>query len=460
MREMIAARRSYVGIGAVCVLAAAWPAAVTAQEAVTRAVVDQEPAADSVDTGPVTPQEADAIRDTVARPPAGPSTDWVDVVEFPLRIIGWPLNMLLVRVPAYAAARLTAPRPPDFLVRSYREAVDWGLYPAIRTTIGPRSAAAIELQLSRFRPVYVHAAVSRRLSQRYRAGLLGGDVRRWWATELKWQRDSELPWYGIGADTRKTDRAFYRRDWFTTSLRGGIAILSDLAANVGVAYENNVVGDPVLSDNSLFDAFDTEGLFGANVRTEYVRLELNATLDLTEWRDFQQHGMTAGLAGFLYEGVNGTDSGFHAFTGFLQGYVPVNRRQLLALRAVAHTRRDDQGDGVPFYHLSSLGGSRTSLGYPSNRFRDHDLLALMSEWRYEVWREINGFSRAEMFLFFNYGAVAEQIEDVFDSSDAWNASYGLGMRITGPTALIGLGYLGFNPRGEGITAGIRGSWPF
>lgn len=403
---------------------------------------------------------ADSIRFSYDRPPSTHPADWVDVVEFPLKVIGYPLDLLLVRFPGWIAANLTAPRPPNLLARSYGAMTAWGLRPAIRSTIGPRSAAAVELQFFRYRPFYAHSAVSRRLSQRHRAGMLLGNDRRWLAGEVKWQRDGELPWYGIGSRTTKADRAFYRRDWLDAAFRGGLTVTPRLAINGGVGYENNLVGDPVLADRSLFDFFEPAALYGSRERTEYVRFEATGTLDLTRWRDFQQHGMSLGLAGLVYRGIGGTDSDFHTLTGFAQGYLPVNRQQTLALRIVSDVTRSDGGEGTPFFHLASLGGSRTSLGYPSNRFRDNDLLALMSEWRYEVWRELHARARAELFLFLHYGAVAPRLADIFNDADFWRASYGLGVRISDPAALVGLAYLGFNPKGEGVTAGIRGSWPF
>lgn len=413
-------------------------------------------ATDSTTAGPVTPQEADAIRDTLQRPPAQYSADWVDVVEFPLKIIGWPLDLVLVRLPAWLVGQLTAPRPPSGLVQTYRTVSEWGLKPALRTTIGPRSAAALELQLDRYYPFYVHAAVSRRLSQRYRTGVILNGRTTWLASEAKWQRDAQTPFYGIGSRTDADDRAFYRRDWWDVAARTGFTVTPALILAGGLAYEHNEIGDPIGTSQSIFTDFPTDSLFGANQPTEYVRLELSGTLNMTRWKDFQQTGVTIGLAGRSFFGLGDTDSDFRSFTGFVQTYVPINPQQLLAFRVISDIARDDGGEGVPFYHLSTLGGSRSALGFPSSRFVDNDMLAFMSEYRFEVWRELHSRMRAETFLFFHYGAVGETIGNI-EGRD-WHPSYGLGLRLSQPTALMGMAYLGFSA--EGVTAGIRGSWPF
>ena len=417
---------------------------------------DSVTATDTIPSGPVTPAEAQAIRDTLQRPPAQYSADWVDVVEFPLKVIGWPLDLVLVRLPAWLVGQITAPRPPSGLMRTYRAMSEWGARPTIRTTIGPRSAAALELQFDRFYPFYVHAAVSRRLSQRYRTGLLLNGRATWLATEAKWQRDAQTPFYGIGSQTDADDRAFYRRDWWDVAVRTGLTVTKSLIFAGGLAYEHTQVGDPIGTSQSIFNDFPTDSLYGANETTEYLRLELSGTLNLTRWRDFQQTGVTTGLAARSFFGLTGTDSDFRLLTGFLQTYLPINGQQLFAFRAASDMSRDDGGEGVPFYHLSTLGGSRSALGFPSSRFVDYDMLSFMSEYRFEIWRELHSRMRAETFLFFHYGAVGETIGQI-EGRD-WHPSYGLGIRLSRPTSLMGLAYLGFSA--EGMTAGIRGSWPF
>ena len=411
---------------------------------------------DTIPARPVSPAEAQAIRDTLQRPPAQYAADWVDVVEFPLKVIGWPLDLLLVRMPAWLVGKLTAPRPPSALVRTYRAMSEWGLRPTIRSTIGPRSAAALELQFDRYYPFYVHAAVSRRLSQRYRTGVILNGRTTWFTSEAKWQRDAQTPFFGIGSGTNADDRSFYRRDWWDVVARTGIKASPSLIFAGGLAYEHNEVGDPIGTSNSIFGTFPTDSLYGANQATEYLRLELSGTLNMTRWQDFQQTGVTAGVAARSFFGLAGTDSNFRLLTAFLQTYLPINGQQLLALRVISDISRDDGGEGVPFYHLSTLGGSRSALGFPSARFVDYDMLSFMPEYRFEIWRELHSRMRAETFLFFHYGAVGETIGSI--QGGDWHPSYGLGVRLSRPTALLGLAYLGFSA--EGMTAGIRGSWPF
>lgn len=402
------------------------------------------------------PGDSSNIRDMMTRPPARHSADWVDVVEFPLKVVGWPIDFLLLRFPAWLAGRITAPRPPGFVIRSYRASVDWGLKPAVKMNIGPRSGVAVEQQLTRFHPIYVHAAVSQRLSQRHRLGVRLDGETAWFLTEVKWQRESQRPFHGIGSHSPEDDRPYYRRDFWDATARTGYTFFQDLTVSLGVGYEHNEIGDPIMESESIFDLFPVNSLFGAEGPKDYARFELGGTLDLSRWEDFQQKGITLGVEGRLFHGLGETDSDFRLYDGFFHTYLPLNPQQLLALRAVSSVASDGGGGGVPFYHLPTLGGTRSALGFPTNRFVDNVMASLMSEYRFEVWRELHSRMRAETFLFFHYGAVGDALGQI-EAGD-WHSSYGLGLRLSYPTALIGLGYLGFSD--EGMTGGIRTSWRF
>ncbi len=398
---------------------------------------------------------ADSIRAGFDRPPARPATDWVDVAEFPLKVVTFPLNILLVKFPGWVAGQVIAERRPSGIVRAYRSAEIWGFRPVIRSSIGPRSAVAIEGQLFRFEPWYVHAAISRRGSQRYRGGVLLTGSRTSFTAEARWQRDAQDVFYGIGPDSDR-NRGLYSRDYWDVRGRGTASLTRQLAVDAGFGYENNSVGDPVWTDDaSIYDEFDTAELYGANEPTRYVRVEAGATLDLMRRRDFQDIGVWFRVQGALYRGLSDTDSDFHTITGIANGYLPLNQRQQFAVRAMTRFSRTDGGDGIPFFHLSTLGGTRSALGYSTSRFTDNDVLSLVAEWRYEVWRDIHDIARTEFFLYFGEGAVNQRLQNI--SGSDWRASYGVGARMVLKRRLLGVAFLGFS--NEDVQVGIRGTWP-
>lgn len=398
---------------------------------------------------------ADSIRAGFDRPPSRPATDWVDVVEFPLKVVAFPLNVALVKLPAWIAGQALLERKPSGIVRLYRSVENWGVRPVIRSSIGPRSAVAVEGQLFRYEPWYAHAAISRRGSQRYRAGVLLAGPRASFTAQVRWQRDAQNVFYGIGPDT-DPNRGLYSRDYWDVRGRGTATITRRLTIDGGVGYEDNSIGDPFwTSDESIYDEFDTADLYGAEEPTRYVRVVGGTTLDLTRRREFQDTGTWFRVEGAVFRGLSGTDSDFHTITGIAKGYLPLNRRQQFAVRAMTRFARTDGGAGIPFFHLSTLGGTRTALGYSTSRFTDNDVVSLVAEWRYEVWRDIHDIARTEFFLYFGEGAVNERLQDV--SASDWKTSYGVGTRMVLKQRLLGVGFLGFSS--EGVQVGVRGTWP-
>jgi hypothetical protein len=398
---------------------------------------------------------ADSIRAGYDRPPAQPARDWVDVVEFPLKVVAFPLDLVFVKFPGWIAGQLMVQREPTGIMRTYRSVENWGFRPMVRTSIGPRSSLAIEGQLFRFDPLYAHSAISIRGSQRHRAGVLLADPRFSLSAEARWQRDAQVTFYGLGPQS-DTDRGLYSHDYWDVRSRGSARLTRKIMVDAGIGFEDNTIDDPVwTNDASIYDEFDTSRLYGANETTTYVRFDGGATLDLTKRRDFQDTGAWFRIQGAMYRGLSDTDSDFHAISGSAQGYLPVNHRQQFALRAVTRVARADGGAGIPFFHLSTLGGTRTALGYSTSRFTDNDMLSLVAEWRYEVWRDIHDIVRTEFFLYFGEGAVNRRLTDI--SADDWQASYGLGARMVMKQRLLGVAFLGFSD--EGVQVGLRGTWP-
>ncbi len=123
------------------------------------------------------------------------------------------------------------------------------------------------------------------------------------------------------------------------------------------------------------------------------------------------------------------------------------------MRGHTELTRTKTGD-VPFYHLASLGGRRSAIGFPVNRFADLDMVSVTAEWRFEIWRDIHNSSRIETFLHFGEGAVARRLDDI--ESPDWHESYGFGFRVATPEDLLGVLFLGFSD--ESFHVSVSGEW--
>jgi hypothetical protein len=76
----------------------------------------------------------------------------------------------------------------------------------------------------------------------------------------------------------------------------------------------------------------------------------------------------------------------------------------------------------------------------------------MSEWRYEVWRELHERGRVESFLLLDSGTVGERFRAMTFSNLYW--SFGFGMRVVWDAQVRWLAYLAFGDEGAQFSLGF------
>lgn len=406
---------------------------------------------------------ADSIRSALreVRPPGTQPTDWVDVAGFPLRVVGAPLDLVLVRLPAFVAGQLTLPRPPGFLVRAYRELGEAGIHPTVRSSIGPRSGLAAGVLIRPTSGLRWESVYSLRGSQRH--GLRGrlyfddGDAIRAprFEAEIAWQRDAQAPFYGVGSDTPDL-RTLYRREVGSVALDAHLPAMGAMRLRLSARLEDNLIDRPLNTDAdeaARFDSLNASAIFGLEGRQRYARFGASGTLDLTRRDAFRASGVRLSAGATLFRGIDDTPSDFHVLSFEAQGLVPLNDRQQITLRGLTELARGGSGE-IPFYHLPTLGGERTAIGYTDARFAHLDMLSLSSEWRYEIWRDIHNSMRIESFVHAGVGGVGRRLDEI--GGGDWQPSYGFGFRFADREGLLGLVFLGFSD--ESVQFGVGGEW--
>lgn len=402
--------------------------------------------------GPVTPDSADAIRASLAQPPAKPRFDAVDAIALPFRVLALPLQAVgyglaeLAGLASSATAGAGTSRVP--VVDDLADAgVSAGL-----GSIGPRSGVAARARYEGIRPFFAEAAFSIRTSQRYRAGLLVGQPERWSleGAYTFWRNAAPYFW-GVGMGTTKGGRSVYLWDQQAIALTGAtgarLASNAQLWLTADASFEDNRIGRSAdLKDTpAIQDVPEFADLYGVEERTNYLRIGATAALDLAYAAGLQRRGLALQAGAAAYRGVDGSDSDFHRIDLAFLCYLPLNPRQQLALLIIAESNLGDGGAGVPFYHLASLGDSRGARSLDQDRFRDLAMSALMAEWRYEVWREPRERARVESFFFYDTGAVAERLRSL--SWGARTESFGLGWRLLTRRGGRFVNYLAFGKEG-------------
>jgi outer membrane protein assembly factor BamA len=113
----------------------------------------------------------------------------------------------------------------------------------------------------------------------------------------------------------------------------------------------------------------------------------------------------------------------------VEQYIPlVHKNWILALRGRAALSKTDAGQEVPFYLLPALGGPTTLRGFLDYRFRDRDLLLLNAEYRWPIFRAMDGA------LFYDAGTVAATPGAL--SARRLKTDYGMGVRLHSSTRTV------------------------
>lgn len=256
------------------------------------------------------------------------------------------------------------------------------------------------------------------------------------------------PWeqfYGLGNSSSKDDEvaftleeSFVEVGWFhplhpTTRVQvdGAYAY-----SNIYDGEDPDLVGD-IDSIATLFDMNDDE-LRNARVWS------IGLTLD-HDWRNHAGQPSSGGqelLSVHYNKGVSRTDDlEYLVFRGDFRHYLEIYKKRIIALRFLVETT-ELLGDSpeLPFYMRKSLGGEEKLRGYLENRFLDHNLVLAAVEWRYPIWKVVDGF------VFFEEGRVFDTFTEELDLA-GWHYSAGAGLRVWRMDGVLFSTFFGFSREG-------------
>lgn len=453
------------------------PGRTTTAAALAASLLLVAPPASGQEAGPVSVDSADALRAAAERPPGTHPFDGWDAASLPLDAAFLPVRLVAEGI-EFVAGEAFRPQQAGFLTRAYRSVRRWGLDLDVES-VGPRSGPGLEARLERYDPFFVWTAMTARTSQVHAAGFAFGDPvslvtdvelgdpldlgrppeeGESWGVEVAgaFRRFAEPHFWGVGPASRAVDESDFRWDQWRAAAAGSYRT-RHLGFRAGIGWEENQVAAGLDgSTPDLTDRQDASDLFGADERTRFLRLELRGILDYTRWEQLQQRGFRVEAGPTVFRGVGGTPSDFVRWDVAATGYLPVNRRQQFVLHGIGVFHSGESGRGIPFTHLASLGGDRGLRGFSSDRFRDRHLAALMSEWRYEIWREKHGNVRLEGLAFVDAGTVASEFDRLTDAD--LKTSWGFGARLLASDEVQLMGYVGLG--GEETRISLETSWDY
>lgn len=250
---------------------------------------------------------------------------------------------------------------------------------------------------------------------------IGGDrvsVR----ASVRWLDATQVPFYGLGNETRKEARANYGYRSAEAGATAAYALTGWLSAEGGVA---------------LMTAEDREGrgrwpsietvqpaLDGLSSSPTYIRSTAGLAFDTRESPGYTRSGAYYAATLRDFHDRDGASS-FRQTDVDLRQFVPLLKEQwVIAVRGLLRTTHVADGEVVPYYLLPSLGGNASVRSYPDLRFQDRHLLLFSGEYRWFPNRAL------DLAIFADAGQVAARRDDF--AIDRLKVGYGLGARFHGP----------------------------
>jgi outer membrane protein assembly factor BamA len=224
------------------------------------------------------------------------------------------------------------------------------------------------------------------------------------------------------------------RSYYENNSDEDLSYASELA-NIEIEYEQKI--------NSWLQSKISVGYRDRTIKTSSYEDEIdeqipsallgNSTLfsAVTSWTFNYKNGQKRTLSGTQYtvgagwtQSTQNPDLKFLSYHGELHHFVPVPilpETRRLGIKMQLRKQHNIGSAEIPFYELSSLGGSRDLRGFPSNRFRDLGTALLTAEYRYPIWDFL------DMIIFTDQGQSFNKFSDI--ALKDFRSSYGFGFHL-------------------------------
>jgi hypothetical protein len=236
-----------------------------------------------------------------------------------------------------------------------------------------------------------------------------------------WRDANGVPFHGLGVDSPRDAAGFGLTQ---TYIGGEVAVRPAAKVHLtgGLTYEDYSLGSRSGSRPPIETRFTPRTAPALGLDPAYWHTTASLGYD---WRPSPGYARRGGLYQVRYHHYAGGPDDFDRAEAEIVQHVPLVRENyVLSLHGVAETILTDDAT-VPFYLLSSLGGSDTLRGYGSWRFRDRHAALTTAELRW-----IPNRNSVDVALFYDAGMVAPEFGDL--SMRRFKSNVGIGVRFHGP----------------------------
>jgi len=255
-------------------------------------------------------------------------------------------------------------------------------------TTRPSSVALVGLYTTR------HQAIVELIPELYM------DDERWHVWSKLDFRSFPDSFWGVGPDTpamaeERYDQVSYRfRNWIRRNVTGSFY--------VGMYTDAQRLSVTEVERNGIFDTEDVPGENGGWTVGTGVTVGWDTRDNAVDTR----HGSFYQARLMQWSTPLGSDYNFTRLALDLRQFVQIVPGHALGFQVYGEMNLGN----VPFYHMALLGGQNLMRGYFEGRYRDHDMLAAQTEYRFPIWWRFRGVA------FVAAGDVADRITNLDPTS--------------------------------------------
>jgi hypothetical protein len=242
-------------------------------------------------------------------------------------------------------------------------------------------------------------------------------------------REPKQIFYGIGVQEDGDVKTSFQQQDACVRLSFPQRLSDVLRLQASVAFRSfEIAAGRSSSAPSTTVVYAAEQLPGLSERTSYLEAEEVLRASLVDVPGSPTRGNRT-LLGLGYNrslgGVNLTHMHVRLFTEQFRELFYRRTLSLLLGSAWSWAPGDDR---VPFYGLSSLGGTETMRGYRGGRFRDRGVVFATANYKFPIWKLIDGG------LFYELGRSLHDVNDF--TFDDWRNTYGWRIAAWVPAGLV------------------------
>ena len=179
---------------------------------------------------------------------------------------------------------------------------------------------------------------------------------------------------------------------------------------VGLGYRRGSV------DTRLRFDVDDSSFFDPVLNIELGAISIPIEIDSRDHEQFPRNGWQILGQTVLYRESVGSDFEAETYKLSINRYFPMRETDVLAARLVVRSASED----VPFFLLSTFGGTTDLRGYPSGRYRDRQMYAMQTEYRWQF---------SDRWIFTGFAGVGEVAEHFSEMGRNFLPAGGVGARF-------------------------------